>query len=141
VVTWDGKDMSANPIPSLGLGDIDLTLGGKATGFLMKLGIDAAGAGDQLRIRLFKDSKTEFSELSVAFPVTGGAANEWAYIPFTDMVGGVSPGAVNAIQMLPWCLSRAAWCWRWPGGWACWAGVAAKADRRQLVADVLSGRT
>lgn len=100
VVTWDGKDMSANPIPSLGLGNIDLTLGGQATGFLMKLGIDAAGAGDQLRIRLFKDSKTEFSELSVAFPVTGGAANEWAYIPFTDMVGGVSPGAVNAIQML-----------------------------------------
>lgn len=100
IVTWDGRDASANPIPSLGLGDVDLTAGGTATGFLLNLGVDAAGAGEKVRIRLFKDSKTEYSEMAVDLPVTGGQATEWVYAPFSDLMGTVSPSSVNAIQLI-----------------------------------------
>lgn len=98
VVTWDGPDISAGLTPSLGLGNLDLTDGG-ATGILFKLGVDSSGAGDKLGIRLFADSGTEYSEGRLVLPVTDGAATAYAYLPFDDFVGPVSPNRVNAIQM------------------------------------------
>ncbi len=100
IVTWDGRDASAIPVPALGLGNVDLTAGGTATGFLMNLGVDATGAGEKVKVRLYKDLKSEYSEISVALPVTGGTATQWVYAPFTDLVGTVSPTSVNAIQMV-----------------------------------------
>ena len=38
IITWDGVDMSASPIPSLGLGDLDLTQGGVNEGLVLRSG-------------------------------------------------------------------------------------------------------
>lgn len=100
IITWDGKDNSASPTPSLGLGNIDLTQGGANEGLIMLLGIDATGAGDQARIRIFGDSNTQFSEAYVTIPVTDGTAVAQAYLPFSDFMGPVSPTSVNAIQLI-----------------------------------------
>jgi hypothetical protein len=100
VVTWDGIDMSANPVPSLGLGDVDLTGGGVNEGLLMLLGVDATGASETVRIRIFDQSNSEYSEAAIAIPVTDGTATAMAYLPFSDFVGSVSPNKVNAIQLI-----------------------------------------
>jgi hypothetical protein len=100
IITWDGKDLSASPTPSLGLGNVDLTSGGSATGFVMKMGVDATGSAEHVRIRIFKDDPNTYSELSVPIPVTDGTATTWTYAPFSDFVGSVLPDDVNAIQML-----------------------------------------
>jgi hypothetical protein len=99
VVTWDGIDLSAGTTPALGLGDVDLTNGGRNTGFMLKLGIDPTGAGDDLKIRIFDDNPEEFSEGSLSIPVTNGAASAYAYLPFEDLAGSVNSDRVNAIQL------------------------------------------
>ncbi len=99
VVTWDGVDLSASLTPSLGLGDVDLTDGGQSTGLLMKLGVDPTGVGDTMKIRLFTDSATEYSEGEFLLPVTDGSAAEYVYFPFSDFTGSATPERVNAIQL------------------------------------------
>ena len=99
VVTWDGIDLSASTTPALNLGDVDLTDGGRNSGFMLKLGIDPTGAGDQLQIRIFDDSLTDYSEGSLVIPTTDGAASAYAFLPFADLTGPVSPDRVNAVQM------------------------------------------
>jgi hypothetical protein len=99
IVTWDGVDYSAQATPSMGLGNIDLTEGGKATGLLLKLGVDQTGEGERLRFRLYGDTATEFSEASLEIPVTGGMATATAFLPFDEFAGSVGADQVNAIQM------------------------------------------
>ncbi|MDG2382714.1 MAG: hypothetical protein P8N76_13675 [Pirellulaceae bacterium] len=100
VITWDGIDGSGSLKPSLGLGNIDLTMNGDATGLLFKTGIDRTGAGEKLVIRLFKDSADEYSEASALIPITDGTATASAFIPYNSFVGSVEPTDINAIQML-----------------------------------------
>ncbi len=100
IVTWDGIDMSASPTPALNLGDVDLTQGGTNEGIFFRLGIDATGATEHLRVRIFDESATEYSEALVPFPVTDGTASAAAFLPFSDFVGPVAPTKVNAIQMI-----------------------------------------
>jgi len=100
IITWDGVDMSASPVPTLGLGNIDLTQGGTNEGFVLNLGIDPTGAGDQLKIRIFDDSTANYSEGLLAIPVTDGTASAIGYLPFSSLVGPVSPSRVNAIQLI-----------------------------------------
>ncbi len=100
IITWDGSDNSASPTPGLGLGDIDLTQGGINEGILFALGIDAAGAGDTARIRIFDDSDSDYSEGSVVIPVTDGTSSGTVFLPFSEFVGSVSPTRVNAIQLI-----------------------------------------
>lgn len=100
IITWDGKDMLATPTPSLGLGNIDLTSGGLATGIHMRIGVDASGAGETAKIRIFKDDPSVYSEGSVLIPVTDGTAEADAFVAFSDFVGPVSPTDVNAIQLI-----------------------------------------
>ncbi len=99
VVTWDGIDLSASLTPSLGLGDVDLTDGGESTGFIMKLGIDATGASDKLKMRIFTDSATEYAEAMMSWPVTDGSASSFAYLPFSEFSGAATLDRVNAIQL------------------------------------------
>jgi hypothetical protein len=99
VVTWDGVDRSASLTPSLGLGDVDLTSGGTSTGLIMKLGIDATGVNDRMKIRIFTDSATEYSEATSPLPVTDGSASAYTYLPFSDFAGTATPDRVNAIQL------------------------------------------
>jgi hypothetical protein len=99
LVTWDGVDFSASETPALGLGNVDLTDGGQATGLLLQLGVDQTGTGESLHFRFFRDSTTEYSEGSVEIPVTGGTATGTAFLPFEGFVGPVTPDDVNAIQM------------------------------------------
>jgi hypothetical protein len=100
IITWDGVDMSASPTPSLGLGNVDLTQGGLNEGLLFMLGIDATGAGDKARIRIFNDDASVYSEAMVTIPVTDGTATAHAFLSFDDFVGSVSPTNVNAIQLI-----------------------------------------
>ena len=99
VVTWDGDDADANPIPSMGLGGRDLTQGGVNTGFAMQLGIDTAGMGDVLTLSLYQGDAANVSSVSVEIPVTDGTATAYLFVPFTDFTGPVSPSNVDAIQM------------------------------------------
>ncbi|MCP4190626.1 MAG: hypothetical protein GY768_08350 [Planctomycetaceae bacterium] len=99
VITWDGIDGSGSLKPSLGLGNIDLTMKGDATGLLFKTGIDRTGEGEKLVIRLFKDSADEYSEASALIPITDGTATASAFIPYNSFVGSVDPTDINAIQM------------------------------------------
>lgn len=100
IVTWDGVDGSGSPTPALGLGNVDLTAGGAATGLLFKIGVDLTGEGEELTLRLFKDSVDEFSEASALIPVTDGTASAFAFLPFDSFVGSVGADDVNAIQLL-----------------------------------------
>ena len=100
VITWDGVDMSASPTPSLGLGNLDLTQGGVNEGIVFNLGIDATGTGDQLRLRIFGNDASVYSEGVLTIPTTDGTASGTAYMPFSSMIGSVSPTSVNAIQLI-----------------------------------------
>ena len=100
IITWDGVDMSASPTPSLGLGNLDLTQGGLNEGIVFNLGIDATGAGDQLHFRIFGDDASVYSEGIVTIPITDGTASGTAYLPFSSLVGPVTPDSVNAIQLI-----------------------------------------
>ena len=100
VITWDGVDYSGNPVPALGLGNVDLTVGGTATGFLVKLGIDISGDNELITFCLFRDSVDEFAEASAVIPLTNGTATETVFIPYADFDGPVSAEDVNAIQLL-----------------------------------------
>lgn len=99
IVTWDGQDFGANPTPTMGLGGRDLTQGGLNTGIGMRIGIDSAGAGDTLTIRIYQGDPTNFSSVTAPIPVTGGNATGYLFIPFTDFSGPVSANNVDAIQM------------------------------------------
>jgi hypothetical protein len=100
VITWDGVDSSASPVPSLGLGNLDLTNAGSDEGLLLRLGVDSTGAGEMVRIRIFDQSQTEYSEAQLHLPATDGSASEAVYVPFSEFQGNVSPSRVNAIQLL-----------------------------------------
>lgn len=97
-ITWDGNDtdMSTTPNPG-GLGGFDLTEGGLSQGFAFSFGIDAAGAGENLTLRVF--SGDEVSSVSVALPVTDGTATNFQIVPFDAFLGGADFTNVDAIQL------------------------------------------
>ncbi len=96
VVTWDGADGDAGEL-AMGLGGRDLTLGGTATGIMMRAGVDNNGGG--LRVRIYQGDATNFSEASAPIPVTGGDASGFVFLPFSAFPAGVSPTDVDAIQL------------------------------------------
>ena len=91
--------MSASPVPTLGLGDVDLTEDGLNTGIFFRLGIDSTGQGEELSVRLYDDDPGIYSEGIIQFPVTDGPAKGSAFLAFSDITGPVSPSKVNAIQI------------------------------------------
>lgn len=96
-VTWDGIDGDHSTTPVLGLGGIDLTMGGDAEAFAFDIGVDAAGAGESLILRIFSGS--EMSEAVSELPVTDGTAMTMEVISFADFVGGADFTSVDAIQL------------------------------------------
>lgn len=100
IITWDGVDGTADPTPSMGLGGVDLTMGGTNSAFLMMLGIDATGAGEVVKVRLFKDGIAGYSEGAIPFPITDGTATVYGSLDFSSLSGPVSPADVDAIQMV-----------------------------------------
>lgn len=98
IVTWDGVDNDPDSV-ALGLNNRDLTSGGRFSGIVLRAGVDEAGRGTQLVLRLFNDRTDNFSEARIEMPVTGGNASGFAYIPFSDFTGNVLPSQVDAIQM------------------------------------------
>lgn len=95
-VTWDGVDNDGDTL-AMGLGGIDLTQGGTLQGITSLMGVDANGAN--ARFRIYQGNSGNFSEVTRAIPVTGGAATSWVFIPFTDFVGTVDASNVDAIQL------------------------------------------
>ena len=81
--------------PANGLGGIDLTEhGGAAFSFLA--GIDEAGAGDVLTLRIF--SGGDMSTATVLMPVTNGTATTHVMMPFSSFTGAATFALVDAIQ-------------------------------------------
>ena len=99
-VTWDGLDADASPVPAMGLHGIDLTSGGVNSGLAFNMGVDSAGAGEELRIRIYQGDASRFSEASVPIPVTNGLATTNVELPFSAFVGVVSPTNIDALQLI-----------------------------------------
>ena len=99
VVTWDGVDSSSSETPAMGLGGRDLTQGGINTGIAMNLGIDDAGSGNFLTLRIYQGDASNFSSANATIPITDGTAAGFVFIPFSDFSGPVSADNVDAIQM------------------------------------------
>ncbi len=98
VIVWDGQDSEADSL-AMGLNGLDLTQGGTATGIVFRLGAVAAGA--TASVRLYQGNASNFSEASLAIPITtGGAAESYELLPFTDFVGSVQPDDVDAIELM-----------------------------------------
>ena len=105
VVTWDGIDGDATSVLDTGLGGIDLTSTGTATGFSLTIGADLPGG--TLILRVYSDdgvvgTANRFSTATIDLPVTGGSATALEYIPFSSFTasggGGADFTSVGAIQ-------------------------------------------
>ena len=96
-MTWDGIDGDHSTTPALELGGIDLTMGGQAEAFAFDVGVDAAGAGESLILRIFSGS--EMSEAVSELPITDGTAMTMEVISFADFVGDADFTSVDAIQL------------------------------------------
>ncbi len=97
-ITWDGidGDFSTTPQPG-GLGGFDLTDNGRNEAFSFAIGIDAAGEGDVLTLRIF--SEDGVSTATVEIPVTNGTALETQTVAFSDFVGDADLTAIDAVQL------------------------------------------
>ena len=98
VLTWDGIDDNAAMQPAMGLGGLDLTGGGKATGLMVRLGIDAAGMGETVMFKIF--SGDVVSQAEVEIPYTGGEPTGFVFLPFEGFTGEASATHVDAVQMI-----------------------------------------
>lgn len=96
-VTWDGVDADLTTTPSAGLGGIDITNGGLNDAFAFDIGIDAAGSGENLVMRLFTGS--DVSTAQVLIPVTNGTATSSQIIPLSQFVGAADLTNIDAIQL------------------------------------------
>ena len=63
----------------------------------MRIGVNANGAN--ARLRLYQGSAANFSEATVPIPVTGGAATEFVFVPFSSFAGPSLESNVDAIQL------------------------------------------
>jgi large repetitive protein len=106
VVSWDGIDGNANVINDAGLGVVDLTSAGTATGLQLQIGADSATGS--VTIRLYTDdgtggTSTRFSTGTFPLPDTGGAATVTEFLAFTGFTVGGGGGAdltrIGAIEM------------------------------------------
>ena len=92
---WDGEDQSIALVPD-GLGGIDLTDGSEA--FAFNFGIDAAGQGETLMLRVF--SGNAVSSAAIEIPVTEfGTATELRIVPFSEFTGDADFTNVESIQL------------------------------------------
>ncbi len=97
-VIWDGIDGDAGQI-SMGLNGRDLTLGGTQNGVALQVG--SVVSGSTARIRIYQGNTSNFSEVTFSIPVTeGGAAEAYAFVPFSSFGGNVSPSNVDAIALM-----------------------------------------
>ena len=96
IVTWDGQDNDGTSL-ALGLNGRDLTVGGTLSEFTMLTGVDANGGNASIRI--YQGDTSNFSEAIFPIPQTNGSASEWVSIPFSSLVGSVSPDNVDAIEL------------------------------------------
>ena len=106
VVLWDGIDGDAEVIRDDGLGGVDLTNGGLATGLRLAAGADSAQG--TATIRVYTDdgvagTASRFSTGVIAIPDTGGEVSSPEFIPFSAFTatggGGVDFTRVGAIRL------------------------------------------
>ena len=106
IISWDGPDGDALSLDDTGLGAIDLTDGGLATGLRLEAGADSAEG--TVTIRIYSDdgnpdTATRFSTGVLAIPDTGGAPISLEFLSFDSFVASGGGGAdftqVGAIEM------------------------------------------
>ncbi len=106
LVSWDGLDGDALVLDDAGLGDVDLTSSGAATGLRLEIGADSAAGNATIRIYTndgVAGTATRFSTAVVAIPDTGGEASALEFVPFSAFVptsgGGADFTQVGAIEL------------------------------------------
>lgn len=106
VVSWDGIDGNATVINDTGLGNVDLTSSGTATGLQLRIGADSATGS--VTIRLYSDdgaagTASRFSTGTFPLPDTGGEATVTEFLTFAGFTPGGGGGAdltrIGAIEM------------------------------------------
>lgn len=99
LIVYDGPDGNATTLDPTGLGGVDLTNGGDATGFRFAIGGET---GTSLVIRVYNGANA--SIVTVPIPITaGGAPTETLDVPFADFTvltgTGVDFSDVGAISL------------------------------------------
>lgn len=93
ILSYDGVDNDAQVLATNGLGGLDLTSAGAATGFRFQIGGEA---GTQITIQV--NSGANASTRTVAIPTTSGASPSATLdVPFTDFTTSAGTGANFAI--------------------------------------------
>ncbi len=100
-VNWDGGNSSPGVLDTTGLGQVDLTTQGSATG--IKLNISADHDNGNISLRVYSDSNN-WSSVTVPLPNTiDGSLNANVFVPFASFSVGGGSGAnfaqVGAIQL------------------------------------------
>ena len=93
-VTYDGVDSDMSTTPTVGGLGLDLS---DSEAFEFAAGIDAAGAGEMLTLRIFSGGNV--STATVAIPVTNGLATTSQIVAFSQFTGSASFSNVDAIQL------------------------------------------
>ncbi len=106
IISWDGVDGDATALNDAGLGNVDMTAAGTATGLRLEVGADSpAGTAT---IRIYTDdgvagTASRYSTGVVTIPDTGGVASSLEYLPFTLFTptsgGGADFSRVGAIEL------------------------------------------
>ena len=97
-VVYDGDDDDGDTLNAAGLGGLDLTNGGLATAFKVRIRADQAGAN--LRLRVFTDA-THFSDSQpLPFSIPGTNVDTDAIFYFEDFLAGTgAAGVANAADV------------------------------------------
>lgn len=106
LISWDGLDGDALVLDDAGLGGVDLTSSGAATGLRLDIGADSAAGNATIRIYTndgVAGTATRFSTAVVAIPDTGGEASALEFVPFSAFVptsgGGADFTQIGAIEL------------------------------------------
>ena len=95
ILTYDGVDNDAQVLNTTGLGGLDLTSAGTATGFRFAIGGEA---GTQITVQV--NSGASVSTHTIAIPTTSGASPSATLdIPFADFTAGADFTNVGSIQI------------------------------------------
>lgn len=100
VVTWDGVPGGIDGMtPQHGM-DMDFTGGGLYEGIGLRLAVDAAGLGQQLKLMIYS-GEGNMSEAELEFPVVPDVVpNVASFVPFSSFHGNADITRVSAFQLM-----------------------------------------
>lgn len=99
IVTWDGVPGQDGMSPQHGM-NMDFTNGGDYDGVGLRLAVDAAGLGQQLKLMIYS-GEGNMSEAALEFPVVADVVpNSASFVPFSSFEGNADLTKVTAFQLM-----------------------------------------